>query len=133
MAQTDIRIRLDGGEIINNHFYYAPGDELYGAVTIVPAGDLKCNNIFVRLQWHTEGRGQQDSARVAEAVLFQGRLAAGQPQTFDFRFTLPLEPWSYAGHHINIIWEVAVEIDLPLARNLHHTERFILAPPQRQK
>ena len=55
-------------------------------------------------------------------------LRAGTPVHYSFRFTLPNGPWSYAGHYVNIIWEVDVSIDLALARDLRDQQPFVLAP-----
>ena len=128
MAQTDIQILLTGGRVINNWPCYEPHGELSGSVIITPGNDLNCQHVLARLKWHTEGRGDRAEKVVAEQDLFQGHLSAGQPQHFDFHFALPGEPWSYAGHYLSIVWEVEVEIDLPLAFNPKRLERFVLAP-----
>lgn len=98
-------------------------------VEITPDRDIRCNHLFLRLRWHTEGRGTRDEAQVAQEDLFQGVLAADRMVTYPFRLTLPYEPWSYAGHYINIIWEVVAELDIPMGLNSHCCQLFIMAPP----
>jgi hypothetical protein len=128
MAHADFLITLHGGDFEGNWQYFAPGSGLEGSVQIVPDSDIRANHVWVRLQWHTEGRGDRDQGRVGEWDVFQGVLTAQTPVTYSFSFDLPREPWSYAGHYINLIWEVVVEIDVPMAPDLRQSQQFILAP-----
>jgi hypothetical protein len=128
MAQANFIFSLNGGDFDGGGQRFAPGDTLQGSVQLVPEGNIKANHVWVRLQWHTEGRGDRDQGRVAELDVFQGTLTAQTPYTFGFSFVLPPEPWSYAGHYINIIWEVVAEIDIPLAFDVRQSQSFILAP-----
>ena len=128
MANASFLITLQGGDFDGDWQRFAPGVALTGSVQIVPDSDLQANHVWIRLQWHTEGRGDRDLTRVAELDVFQGVLAARSPMTYGFNFTLPREPWSYAGHYINLIWEVMVEIDVPMAPDLRQGQLFILAP-----
>ena len=128
MAPADIQLTLDGGENAGDWRRYEPGGEVSGAASITPASDIRCNHLYARLAWHTEGRGDRDTGKAAEVDLFQGMLPAGQTRTFSFQFRAPKEPWSYSGHYINIVWEVVVEIDVPMALDVRRAERFILFP-----
>ena len=80
------------------------------------------------LRWHTEGRGDRDRAVIEDLDLFQGILRAGSPIFYSFHFKLPEHPWSYAGHYVNIVWEIETSIDLALARDPQATHPFVLAP-----
>jgi hypothetical protein len=131
MAQADIQVTLRGGEMVENWRRYDPGEEVFGQAVITPASDIRCNHVFARLAWHTEGRGDRDTGKAAEVDLFQGVLPAGQPRTFSFQFQTPREPWSYSGHYINVVWEAVVEIDVPMALDIRGAERFILFPALR--
>jgi len=74
-------------------------------VQLIPdSGNLNCKHIFIRLQWHTEGRGDRDQQRITQLDVFQGTLQARIPTTYDFAFILPRQPWSYAGYYVNIVW-----------------------------
>jgi hypothetical protein len=128
MARADFLITLHGGNFEGNSQRFAPGEAIQGSVQIVPDSDIRANHVWIRLQWHTEGRGDRDQGRVAEADVFQGVLTAQTPVTYGFNFTLPREPWSYAGHYINIVWEIVAEIDVPMAPDLRQGQAFILAP-----
>ena len=60
--------------------------------------------------------------------MFQGTLRAGFPSMHDFHFDLPREPWSYAGHYVNIVWEIFVDVDVPWARNPRHSQPLVMVP-----
>ena len=126
MARADCQITMRGGEPVNGWQRFEPGGPVEGEVQIVPDSDIRANHVWIRLQWHTEGRGDRDQGRVAEIDVFQGVLTARTPYTYGFNFTLPREPWSYAGHYINIIWEIVAEIDVPMAPDLRQGQLFIL-------
>lgn len=128
MAQASFDIMLRGGQPAGALRRYLPGDELRGRLQIVPAREIDCEQLMIRLRWHTEGRGERDEQIVAEQDVFRGRLLARVPVFHEFRFTLPGSPWSYAGRYITIVWTVAVMIDIRLARNLHHSQPFLLLP-----
>ena len=128
MAHAEFLITLQGGDFDGNWQRFEPGGALQGTVQIVPDSDLRADHVWIRAQWHTEGRGDRDEGRVAVLDVFQGLLTAQSPVNYGFSFTLPSEPWSYAGHYINIIWEVVVEIDVPMAPDLRQGQLFILAP-----
>jgi hypothetical protein len=129
MARADFQITLRGGEFQGGGWQrFEPGSLIEGTVQIVTDSDVRANHVWLRVQWHTEGRGDRDQGKAGEMDLFQGVLTAQTPLTQSFHFTLPHEPWSYAGRYINIIWEVTAEIDIPMAPDLRGSMPFILAP-----
>jgi len=129
MAKADIEITLHGGEAGEFGIrHYHPGETLTGTATIFPDDDINCKNLFVRLQWHTEGRGTVYSQTDDEINLFQGTLKGGYPTTYDFEINLPREPWSFYGHYISIVWEVEVQLDVPWARDVKQVEKFAMVP-----
>ena len=128
MEEADIEVILSGGEKQGDFWHFLPGSEISGAVRIVPWKNINSRRVLVRLQWHTEGRGTRAKGAIDELVLAQGKLMDGVALSSNFHFTLPLEPWSYAGHYITIVWELLVIIDIQLASDLVHSERFIMAP-----
>jgi hypothetical protein len=84
--------------------------------------------VLARLEWHTEGRGDRDRDRVAEIGLAGAELTANSTVIRDFTLSVPNDPWSYAGHYVNIIWEVIVVADIPLARDVIRKEPIVVAP-----
>ncbi len=131
MPNVEIALTLKNGELTPQGRRFAPNEIIEGTIQVMPDNNLNCRHLYVRLGWHTEGRGDKDSAVIAEMDLYQGTLDAGLPTYHDFNLKLPLGPWSYAGHYVNIIWQIMVNIDVPRAMDPNVTERFILAPPGR--
>ncbi|MGD8848469.1 MAG: arrestin family protein [Anaerolineales bacterium] len=117
MTDVKIEITLEGSEFGRVAKHYAPGDVVQGSVQITPDKDLNCRHIYARLQWRTEGRGDEDKQVVAEQDLFQGELRGSMPRHHSFLLRLPDQPWSYAGQLVRIVWEVEVTIDIALARD----------------
>ena len=131
MANATVQFTLNGGDYEGDWMRFEPGSTLQGTVQIVPQDDIRCNHVYVRLQWHTEGRGTRNEGRAGEIDIAQGTLTANTPLTQSFHFNLPREPWSYAGHYVNIVWEVLVSFDVPLSPDMHFSQPFILAPGRR--
>jgi hypothetical protein len=126
--RADVQITLEGGEDRGGTPAYPPGGTISGRVEILPQTDLTADHVLIQLEWHTEGRGDRDG-QVAEAKdIYQGVLTAGVAISEDFAFTLPQEPWSFAGHYINIVWSVNVKIDIPRAKDVNVNQPFILTP-----
>lgn len=128
---TEIVVTLQSGQQTPLGWRFTPGETLKGMVQILPDKNLNCRHLYVRLQWHTEGRGDRDSAVVAEQDLYQGTLSSGMPTYHDFSFTTPRGPWSYSGHYVNIIWEIIVTVDVPMGGDPKATLPFILSPQGR--
>ena len=128
MPNAEVQVSLRGGEPEGTYSRYQPGAPIQGSVMIRPEADLECRSVQARLIWHTEGTGDRDEGVIAEQVLHQGLLRANTPMHFSFSFTAAQEPWSYAGHHIHIIWEVEVIVDVPWAKDVKGAARFVLHP-----
>jgi len=128
MANVIINIALRDGQPNGGILNYTPGQTVRGSVEITPGADFNCKHVYIRLEWHTEGRGDRDQQHVAQVDVFQGTLAARIPRTFDFALALPHEPWSYAGHYVNIVWAVVVDIDVAWAVNPKQNQPFVMAP-----
>jgi hypothetical protein len=129
MANAAIQITLNGGEPLPGGLMrFDPGSAMTGTVQVAPQETIYAKAVFVRLGWHTEGRGDRDSGLAAEIPIAQGTLPEGQPIYHSFNFKLPAQPWSFARHYINIIWEVKVTIDIPMAPDVNGSQPFILAP-----
>jgi hypothetical protein len=127
MSAASFEIELRGGETGGALMRFRPGETLQGSVRITPLSDLQARHVYVRLLWHTEGRGDRDQAIITEQDMFQGQLKAGVPVYYSFHFALPQQPWSYAGHYVNIVWEVETTVDLSLARDPRAQQPFVLA------
>jgi hypothetical protein len=132
MAEVELQVNFLPPQTGGETPVFRPGDFIQGSVQVTSSEDLNCRHLFARLRWLTEGRGDTDRGLAGEEDLFQGELRAGVPFYQRFHFTAPGEPWSYSGHYVNIVWEVEVSIDLPMARDPRSSARFILAPEARR-
>ncbi len=129
---AEIVINLQGvQDTVSNVPRFDPGGTVRGSAQIVPHSTINCRHVYIALIWHTEGRGDRDKGVASQLDVYQGRLDAGVPTYHDFNFTLPRGPWSYAGHYINIIWQIVVTLDIPRAKDIHGGLRFILSPAGR--
>ena len=128
MAKADFDIQFLDGEPSGTTTLYHPGNSLRGQVTIFTDGDINCKSVQARLIWHTQGRGTQYQEKIAEMQLFDGTLKAGFPNTFNFAFDLPHDPWSYEGHYVSVVWAVEVDIDVPWGKDIIEEKPFLLRP-----
>ena len=121
-------VQIDGGERFDGIPFFEPQQEVAGTVEVAVDAAVECRSLSVRLIWHTEGRGDEDKTAVQEIDIYQGRLEPGFPVHSAFRFQLPREPWSFAGHYISVIWAIEVNVDVPMGRDLTHRERLVMRP-----
>lgn len=128
MANVKFNLTLQGGSNEHDYKQYAAGSSLKGTVIAIPDGDVDCKHFYVQLLWQTEGRGTQYTEKVAERDLFQGKLTASMPRSYDFDFVLPDQPWSFEGHYINIVWKVRTQIDVSWAADPTAEVAFVLRP-----
>ena len=128
MTKADFDIQFLDGEPSGPTTLYHPGNSLRGQVTIFTDGDISCKSVQARLIWHTQGRGTQYQEKIAEMQLFDGTLKAGFPNTFNFAFDLPRDPWSYEGHYVSVVWAVEVDIDVPWGKDIIEEKPFLLRP-----
>lgn len=128
MAKADIQIGFRNAAQAHGVWRFHPMEFVQGTVTVIPDSDVNCKHLYVRLEWHTEGRGTQFRQKIQEMDVFQGSLQANMPRSFEFDFQLPEEPWSYEGHYISIIWAIAVQLDVPWGRDVKSEEPFLLLP-----
>jgi Arrestin (or S-antigen), N-terminal domain len=91
--------------------HYAPGEPISGHVLAIAGEPTNCRRLTVEIGWHTEGRGDKDAETHFETTLHEGPIEPGE-QRFPFAATLPEGPLSYAGHYVNIVWQVNARLDL---------------------
>ncbi len=132
MAEVDFVLGFLPPDSLGQTPVFHPGESIAGTIQVTPRETLNCRHLFARLRWFTEGRGDTDKQVLEELDLHQGELRGGVPFYSRFQFRLPMQPWSYTGHYVNIIWEVEAVIDLALARDPRAGLRFILAPEARR-
>lgn len=126
-SRADIRITFDN--TTQDIPVLRPGDRISGRVEITPRVNVEARKVAIWLRWFTTGKGDTDQGIVAEQpVMASGTLAAGQPISQTFSFDVPMQPWSYVGHYINILWSVHVMIDVPMVSDIHYDARFVVTP-----
>lgn len=128
MDEITFSVTLRDGVMEAGLMRYEPGDVISGLVQIIPNKDTNSRGAAVRLQWRTEGRGDTNSESIGETEIWQGNMQKGRPVQGEFRFQLPQEPWSYSGHYINIVWEIFVYVDVPLAGDPKFSQPFVVRP-----
>jgi SpoOM protein len=108
-----IRIDLSEPKVRN-------GERLKGSVNWRAEGSKTPRSIEVVCRWRTSGKA--DREHEIEAVRVDSPAAE---TVIPFDFAIPLEgPLSYSGKLIRITWEIAVKVDLPMARDEHDAKPF---------
>jgi hypothetical protein len=128
MAKADIEIIFRDASDSFGFPRYKPESHVGGTATIFPDSDVNCKHLYIRLIWHTEGRGTRFRQIVQETDVYQGDLQSGMPRSFDFQFALPESPWSYEGHYISVVWGVEVQIDVSWTKDPMMVGNFLLQP-----
>jgi hypothetical protein len=125
MATPQVHIELDPGPWTEAEYadYRVLGEPISGKVRIAADEPITCRSVTVSIGWHTEGRGDRDEGTVWESQVHEGEIPAGEME-LPFRAELPDGPMSYAGQYINILWEVAAQIDLAWKRDPTAERRF---------
>lgn len=130
MAAPRLDIELDPGPWNDPQWaeFRAAGDSVSGRVLLFVDDLISCRRLLVSVGWHTEGRGDRAEGTCGEETLLEGELHPGE-HTFPFSFRLPAGPISYAGHYVNIVWQVAARLDLAWKRDPKAERRFQLTLP----
>lgn len=124
----EITVNLSGGREGYEARSYAPGETIEGTVLVYPDKDVNCRKLVARLIWHTEGRGTQYKEIIEERELYQGEIRGGFPSNYTFSFVLPMEPWSYSGHYVSVVWKIEAQMDLSWSRDPKGEAMFVLRP-----
>ena len=107
---TDLFVQLDRGESP----VYRPGETLVARILVSAPRAIKCKNLFARLRYLAHGKGNLHHTVVAEHAIYSGEISPGQHE-YKVEFPLPYGPYHYAGHYLNISWEVQAYLDIPWA------------------
>lgn len=131
MAKPTLMIDLDPGPWTDYDLQdHRPlGGTISGRVRMTTDDVVNCRRLYVTVGWHTEGRGDRDSEEIFDLTLHEGELYPGDEHEYPFSCPLPDGPISYAGHLINIIWEVHAQLDLAWKRDPKTTRQFYLSFP----
>ena len=86
--------------IADSRTEFRPGETL--KVSALWALPVAPGALEARLFWHTRGKGTEDVGVVAVEKI-AGAEAAGERSV---SFTLPMQPWSFSGKLVSLLWAV---------------------------
>ena len=124
MSKCDISIELE-----NPDSTFHSGETINGTVTIAVNKNVNCRALKIAGYWKTHGRGNRDSGRYGEKIVYEGDLQAGETQTYPF--SIPIEdrlPLTYHGKLINIDHYVDVRVDIPWGFDPKERKEIIVLP-----
>lgn len=130
MAKPILDIELDPGpwkapELIDHR---SVGGTISGRIRVTADEMVTCRKLYVTIGWHTEGTGDTNSETAAELTLHEGEIYSGE-QEFPFKCQLPDGPISYAGHLLNVVWEIHAQLDLAWKVDPKARHKFYLSLP----
>lgn len=130
MAKPTLDIEFDPGPWTELHLqdHRPVGGTISGRVRMTADEMARCRKLFVTIGWHTEGTGDRDAESILELTLHQGEIFPGE-QEFPFSCQLPDGPISYAGHLINVVWEVHAQLDLAWKFDPKTSRKFFVSFP----
>jgi sporulation-control protein spo0M len=123
MSKCDISIQFE-----NRERTFRSGDTVNGTVTIDVNKNVNCRALKIAGYWKTHGRGNRDSGRYGEKVVFEGDLIAGETQSYPFSISIKDVPLTYHGKLINIDHYVDVRVDIPWGFDPKKRDDFIVLP-----
>jgi sporulation-control protein spo0M len=119
-----VRIDLENDSVMN-------GDHVRGHVEWISSGK-EPRKIEVVCRWRIAGSGNKLTEVVETEV--EENIAARSQITIPFDFPIPLQPLTYDGKQFNVVWEIAVNVDLPFAFDEQETKVFtVRARPYDEK
>ena len=126
---TTLTLTFENGEEAGDGIRrFDPGSVVRGRLDVMVDQPQKARRIEVWLAWHTTGRGDTDRGTYEAQVVHEGDLDPTGNSFFTFALNLPFEPWSYAGHYLNIIWVLHAKIDIPWGSDITANQRIIMRP-----
>ena len=91
------------------------GQQLSGTINVQCHKDTKCNDLEVRTEWRTHGRGNVDSGICETASLYSGQWQAGQTYRYPFKLDCAAWPTTYNGSFLNVRHAVLAQAKIPWA------------------
>jgi len=107
---------------------YGMGETVTGRVDVTVREDCTCRELSVTPQWHTDGKGKDESGKLESLILFTGNWQAGERASYPFRFTVSGGPVSHQGVLFGIHWSAHARADIAVARDAEDDGRFELKP-----
>jgi len=126
--RADLDVKFETGKTSGDMAAFLPGEVVKGMATVTPEKDVQAKRVAIQLVWYTEGRGDRDMGIIEELPGGGGLLTAGMPISQGFQFTLPMEPWSFSGELVNIVWAIRVVIEPDKGKPGTYEYDFIMSP-----
>jgi len=86
---------------------FIPGENIRGTLRWSCPGPL--SRLELRLFWRTSGKGTADT-KVVDSIHWEGLKAEGDRQ---YALSLPMEPYSFSGKLISLIWALEAVAEGP--------------------
>jgi hypothetical protein len=124
MSKCDLQILFDRPDRT-----YKLGEPMSGVIKLAAREDFQCRKITLIREWKTQGRGNRATGG-GEGVIFaeEASFQSGEMKEYPFRFVGLAGPVSYQGHHLSVEWHLRAQVDIPLAVDVSHEEKFLLVP-----
>ena len=103
----------------------APGETITARILVSAPRAIKCKQLTAKLRFFAHGSGNAHQKVVEEKALYAGEFSPGQHE-YTVQFVLPYGPYSYAGHYMNLDWEVQAYLDIPWALDKKGATQFSL-------
>lgn len=104
---------------------YRPGETITARILVSAPRAIKCKQLTAKLRFFAHGSGNAHQKVVEEKALYAGEFSPGQHE-YTVQFVLPYGPYSYAGHYMNLDWEVQAYLDIPWALDKKGATQFSL-------
>lgn len=118
-------------QIVTDRTTLEVGEQISGQAIWTPDRPVSPREIRVFAGWRTEGRGDRSNGKAGELRYPPGPNGFPPPVQLEFAFTIPpTGPVSYDGKLIRILWEIVVQIDLPMASDELMQLPFLVLPKQ---
>lgn len=118
MAVIQSRIELEKAKFVG-------GDTIRGQFSLAVDAVTKCRKVWLKIGWHTSGKGDKDEDFVVKKIVHEGDIPVGGLAD-SFEVVLPDGPASHRGHYINVNWVVQLHVDIPWGFDFKDSESFVL-------
>jgi len=122
MSKCDLQILLERADRT-----YKFGEPIAGVVKIAAHDNFLCRKLTLIREWKTGGRGNHAGGG-EEGMIFADdtEFHSGETREYPFRFVGLVGPASYDGHHLKVVWHLRAQVDIPIAVDIKHEEKFLL-------
>jgi hypothetical protein len=106
---------------------YKFGEPIAGTVRIAAHDHFPCRKLTLIREWKTAGRGNRAGGGEEGMILADNvEFHSGETREYPFRFVGLSGPASYDGHYLKVVWHLRAQVDIPLAVDVKHEEKFLL-------